>query len=184
MHTITFGSFYENISDIGKNLKIPFLDKFNKDLEYELIEAKKNKFEYSKELQDYFKDNISLIEDEYEPVLFHNDFQGQNIIVREEQGALLLKGLIDFDNWQIGVRPADFVKILYWDINPLNNDNLRVSINRQFKKKIEIFSLLWFLKVYNFEMDKVRKKEQVSYVDQRFPPPEVYLGEIKKVLEL
>jgi len=172
------------------------LDKFNKELEYELQEAKKNKFIHIKEVQDYYKDNITLIEEEYEPILFHNDFQGQNIIVREEKGAIQFKGLIDFDNWQIGVRPQDFVKMHYLNLRPLNEpalinafyqgyvDAARVSINRRFKKKIEIFSLVWFLKVYNFEMDKIRKGEQISFVDQRFPPPDVYLGEIKKILQL
>ena len=58
------------------------------------------------------------------------------------------------------------------------------QIDKDFKKRIEFFSLLWFLKVYNFEVDKIRKGEQLVPADKRFPPKDVYIYEIKKILEL
>ncbi len=196
LHSIKFNYFQERITDIGKEAKHSFIDIIQKELDLELQEAKKNKFEFNKEFRDYFKDNMSLIEGEDEPTLFHNDFQGQNIIIKEEAGAIQFKGLIDFDNWRIGGRAQDFSKILFWDINPLNTEELKDAffngysqewgrkIDKEFEKKIEFYSLLWFLKVYNFEMDKIHRGEQIISVDQRFPPPEVYLREIKKNLKI
>ncbi len=58
------------------------------------------------------------------------------------------------------------------------------QIDSDFKKRIDLFSLLWFLKIYNFELEKIQKREQLISVDQRFPSPEIYLKEIKNILHL
>ena len=57
-------------------------------------------------------------------------------------------------------------------------------IDSDFKKRIEIYSLLWFLKVYNFEIEKVKRGEQNLLVDQRFPTATTYVEEIKKILSV
>ena len=195
LHNIKFNRFYNNILEIGKEANRTFEYKFDKELDFELQEAKKNKLDDIKGIRAYYKDNYSLIEEEFEPVLFHNDFQAQNFIVKEEP-TLQFNGLIDFDNWQIGVRPQDFVKIEYWTLKPLNEPALNEAfykgytkqcqqpIDSDFKKRIEIYSLLWFLKVYNFEIEKVKRGEQNLLVDQRFPTATTYVEEIKKILSV
>jgi len=193
LHKIKFDRFYNTITEIGIEKQRDFQIKFNKELDYELQEAKKNKLDDIKGIKTYFKDNSSLIEEENEPVLFHNDFQAQNIIVREEP-TLQFRGLIDFDNWQIGVRPQDFVKIEYWTLKPLNEPALNESfyngyknlyerpIDSDFKKRIEIYSLLWFIKVYNFEIEKIKRGEKNILEDQRFPTATTYVEEIMRIL--
>jgi len=52
-----------------------------------------------------------------------------------------------------------------------------------FQKQINIYKILWFVIVYNFEMDKISKNEQKSNVDSRFPAAERYLNDIKNLLE-
>ena len=128
-------------------------------MEIEIQLAKKNKLENIKTISDYFKDNEVLIEEENQPVLLHNDFQTQNIIVKEESGAIRINGLIDFDNWGIGVRAQDFIQIKYWDLKQLNEPNLikafyegyskYYNIDKEFKKKIEIYYHFWILKLTN-----------------------------------
>lgn len=198
LHDIRFNGFYNRVNEIGhKDKQLDWNELFEKQLNEELSQLDENK-EFLDEIKQYFIDNASLIDKDEDPVLIHNDFQGQNLIVKEEEntGALSLNGLIDFDNWRVGVRAQDFVKIEFWTLRPLNEPQLRqafyqgyqnecgVLIDETFEKKIEIYSLLWFLKVYNFEIDKMKKEEQNKMVDERFPPVERYKNEIKKILNL
>ncbi|MFX1258024.1 MAG: dihydrodipicolinate synthase family protein [Promethearchaeota archaeon] len=195
LHEIKFDSFYEIISDIGSKRKKEWTEIFNLELDREIQQIKRNKLEYIKEIRDYFKDNESLIEEENEPVLLHNDFQGQNIIAKEEGFTTIrISGLIDFDNWRIGVRALDFVKIYYWVLNCLKKPQLidafnqgymkcyKYTINNDFKKKIELYSLLWFLKMYNFKYYEIKKLEQKKTEDIEFSSADIYINEIKKIL--
>ncbi|MFO8017205.1 MAG: dihydrodipicolinate synthase family protein [Promethearchaeia archaeon] len=197
IHEISFNGFYYKIDEIGHQAKqLEWGELFQKQLEEELSQLNEEKLEIIPDIKQYFEEHSSLIKENEEAVLIHNDFQGQNIIVKEEEstGAFRLNGLIDFDNWRVGVRAQDFVKINFWTLNPLNDPQLKeafykgyqnrsgILISETFEKKIEIYSLLWFLKVYNFEMDKMQKGKQGKIIDKRFPPPEQYINEIKKIL--
>ncbi|TFG01870.1 MAG: hypothetical protein EU540_02715 [Promethearchaeota archaeon] len=180
LHEIKFDSFYEKITDIGSKRKKTWFEIINAELESEIQEAKKSKLEYNKEINDYFRDNIALIEEETEAVVLHNDYQSQNIIVKDESGIIRINGLIDFDDWRIGVRALDFVKFNLQTLNPLGEIKLKEAffdgyarywnhtIDKKFEKKIEIYTLLWLLKVYNSE-------------DTKYKP---YLFEIKKILDI
>jgi 4-hydroxy-tetrahydrodipicolinate synthase len=196
LHSIKFDGFHESIIKIGKKEKLSLQEVINHEIDYEIQEAKKNKLELVKPIKNYFKNNLSLIEGDFEPVLNHNDFQGQNIIINEGKASIQCKGLIDFDNWRIGIRSQDFVKFEFWTLNPLKESALTEAfyqgytkyygkqIDKDFKKKIELFSILWFLKVYNFEVNKNRKGEQLLFIDKRFPHKDEYLNEILKIIEL
>ncbi len=180
LHEIKFDSFYEKIIDIGSKRKKTWFEIINAELEYEIQEAKKSKLENIKEIDDYFMDNMALIEEETEAVVVHNDYQSQNIIVKDEAGIIRINGLIDFDDWRIGVRALDFVKFNLQTLKPLGEIKLKEAffdsyarywnhtIDKKFEKKIEIYTLLWLLKVYNSE-------------DTKFKP---YLFEIKKILDI
>ncbi|MHA1148142.1 MAG: dihydrodipicolinate synthase family protein [Promethearchaeota archaeon] len=193
LHEIKFDSFHNNVTEIGKKNKNIWSDLFMFKLDKEIQEAKKNKIDFLDDIKKYFKDKESLLE-ENEPVLFHNDYQGQNIIVREEGASIKISGLIDFDNWQIGPRAADFVKMEYWTIGPLNEPSLKEAfykgyikeykavIDKEFINKIEIYKVLWLLTVFNFEKDKERKMELKNSIGIRFPLTEQYLIDLKKIL--
>lgn len=180
LHEIKFDSFYEKITDIGSKRKKTWFEIINAELEYEIQEAKKSKLENIKEIEDYFMDNMALIEEEIEAVVVHNDYQAQNIIVKDESGIIRINGLIDFDDWRIGVRALDFVKFNLQTLNPLGEIKLKEAffdsyarywnhtIDKKFEKKIEIYTLLWLLKIYNSE-------------DIKYKP---YLFEIKKILDI
>ncbi|MFX0178322.1 MAG: dihydrodipicolinate synthase family protein, partial [Candidatus Hodarchaeota archaeon] len=111
LHSINFHSFQDNILNIGKKSNFNWSNLFNEQLELQIQEAKKSKFELDKEVGKYFKEYESLIEEEHEAVLIHNDFNWKNIIVDEETSIFKINGIIDFDDWGIGVRAQDFVKI-------------------------------------------------------------------------
>ncbi|MHA1338700.1 MAG: aminoglycoside phosphotransferase family protein [Promethearchaeota archaeon] len=197
LHNIEFDGFYEDIRHIGQpkhQLKWPEL--FQKQLKKELNEAKRHKAiqPLLPKIKKYFEVSIPLIEDEVIPVLFHNDYQSQNIIVEESNTKFTIKGLIDFDNWRIGPPAQDLVKMQYWTIENydfLNDEFLKgyLSIQPKYTRenlqtRINIYKMLWFILVYNFEMDKILKNEQNADVDARFPSAMKYLDEIKKILDL
>jgi len=180
LHEIKFDSFYEKITDIGSKRKKTWVEIINAELESEIQEAKKSKLENIKEIDDYFMDNMALIEEEIEAVLVHNDFESQNIILKDEAGIIRINGLIDFDDWWIGVRALDFVKFNLQTLKPLGEIKLKEAffdgyarywnhtIDKKFEKKIDIYTLLWLLKVYNSE-------------DIKYKP---YLFEIKRILDI
>jgi aminoglycoside phosphotransferase (APT) family kinase protein len=169
LHQIKFDSFYENINEIGRKNEATWFELFQKRLNRELEEAKKNKLQNIEEMAEFFKENESLIEEENEAVLLHNDFHSKNIIVKDDVGSIKIKGIIDFDNWGIGVKAEDFVKINNWDLEFLNQPELTKAfyqgynkyhkVDKDFETKIEIYSLFWLLKLSNIE-NKLKQQPQ------------------------
>jgi len=192
LHQVKFNSFSKNINNIGKKEKFSYSKYFENELEERLQEAKKNKIDFCDEIRDFYQDNISLIEDETEFVLLHNDFKSQNIIVKEELGAIKINGIVDFDKWCIGSRAQDFIKIDYWILKPLNNPSFYNSfynayskfytIGKDFKKKIELYKLLWLLNEYNFESELIRKSDHIDIIKTPSTSLENYLFEIKAII--
>ena len=195
LHQIQFDGFYSDIREIGQtNKQKAWKDLFNEQLNKELIEAEKHQaiLPILPKIKEFFKKTTPLVEAEKNAVLFHNDFQAQNLIVQEYTMDFGLQGIIDFDNWRIGPPAQDLVKIQYWTIkgNKTLNDaffkgymKIHKDIDKkEFQTKINIYKMLWFILVYNFEMDKVSKNELNTTVDSRFPAAEIYITEIMKVL--
>ena len=192
LHEINFNSFYKNINDIGKSQKISYIENFENELEAKIQKAKKNTIDFSNEIIDFYKDNKSLIEDENEFVLLHNDFKSQNIVVKDEIGEIKINGIVDFDNWQVGSRAQDFIKIDYWILKPLNNQELYSSfynayskfynINKDFKKRIDLYKLMWLLDEYNLESELIRKSDQMDIIKASSTSLEGYLFEIKAII--
>jgi dihydrodipicolinate synthase/N-acetylneuraminate lyase len=193
LHEIKFESFYRKISNIGRNVKQSYMGFFNNHLENELQEAKKNKIDFGNEIRDYYKDNIGIIEEENEFVLLHNDFCSQNVIVKEEQGLIHLNGLVDFDDWWIGPRAQDFIKMDYLILKPLNIPSFNTAfydayskhykIDNDFKKSIEMHKLLWLLNEYNFESELKRKAHHSDPISRVSTSLENYLFEIKAIIQ-
>lgn len=194
LHSIKFASFQDNILNIGKNPTLTWMDFFNSKLETQIQEAKRNKFDLEKELETYFKDYNSLIEEENEAILIHNDFQWKNIIVDEESTQFKINGIIDFDEWGIGVRAQDFVKMELITFKLLNNINLKnkfyeayskyYNLDNDFYKKIELYCIYSLLKDYNSEMLKSRNIEQIKLSEKFKSRADYYLNEIKNILEV
>ena len=193
LHTIKFESYFKSISDIGKKTEESYSDYFNNQLENELQEAKKNKIDFGNEIRDYYRDNKALVEEENEFVLLHNDFRSQNVIVKEEQGIIHLNGLVDFDDWCVGSRAQDFIKIDYLILKPLNNPSFYdafyntyskyYKIDNEFKKTVEIYKLLWLLNEYNFESELKRKANQIDLTSKKSASLENYLFEIQAIIK-
>ncbi|MFX0187479.1 MAG: dihydrodipicolinate synthase family protein [Candidatus Hodarchaeota archaeon] len=196
LHEIKFESFYEKITDIGTKKKKNWPEIFSAELEAEIQEAKKYNMEFTEAITDYLSENAMLIEEENEPILLHNDYQGNNVIVKDESKTIRINGLIDFDDWRIGVRALDFVKMDYWMLNYLKKPQLNDSfkqgymnynnykIDNEFNKKVEIYSLFWFLKMYNMKFEKIKKIEKEKESELELISAETYLNEIKKILNL
>jgi len=193
LHEIKFESFYRNISNIGKNVKQSYLEYFNNQLEIEIQEAKKNKIDFGSEIRDYYKDHLTLIEEENEFVLLYNDFCSQNVIVKEEQGLIHLNGLVDFDDWWVGPRAQDFIKMEYLILKPLNIPSFNNAfydaylkhnkIDNDFKKSIELHKLLWLLTEYNFESELKRKIHRPDPTNRVSTSLENYLFEIQAIIK-
>ncbi|MFW9940868.1 MAG: dihydrodipicolinate synthase family protein [Candidatus Thorarchaeota archaeon] len=193
LHEIKFESFYRNISSIGKDLKQSYLEYFNNQLENELQEAKKNRIDFGNEILDYYKDHLGLIEEENEFVLLYNDLCSQNVIVKEEQGLIHLNGLVDFDDWWVGPRVQDFIKMDYLILKPLNIPSFNnafydayskhYKIDNDFKKSIELHKLLWLLNEYNFESELKRKVHHSDPLSKLSTSLENYLFEIQAIIK-
>ncbi|MFX1417930.1 MAG: dihydrodipicolinate synthase family protein [Promethearchaeota archaeon] len=192
LHQVKFNSFYKDFKTIGKKEKLSYSEYFENELEERLQEAKKNKIDFCDEIRDYYRDRISLIEDENEFVLLHNDFKSQNIIVKEELGTIKINGIVDFDKWFIGSRAQDFIKIDYWILKPLNNLSFYNSfynayskfytINKDFEEKIKLYKLFWLLNEYNFESELIRKSDRIDIIKVPSKTLENYLFEIKAII--
>jgi fructosamine-3-kinase len=200
LHTVKFGGFYDKIMDIGSDIKPQWSELFLNQWNHNLKDASQYKAiqPLVPAIEKYFQENRALAEGETEAVLFHNDYQSQNIILSSDNSQPLtsadkynITGIIDFDNWRIGTRAQDFVKMEYWTIQG-NQDWLSAfyrgysrhhQIDQEIKTRIELYKLLWFLLVYAFEMDKVKKNELNTTVDSRFPSAEKYLEPIKQIVE-
>jgi hypothetical protein len=61
--------------------------------------------------------------------------------------------------------------------------NQGFTITEDLKAGIALYKLLWFMLVYGFEMDKIQKNETNAKVDARFPSAEVYLDQIKQIVQ-
>ncbi|MHA1733293.1 MAG: phosphotransferase family protein [Promethearchaeota archaeon] len=198
LHAIEFDGFYEKITEIGDPRKrIPWPTLFGRMLDKELNDARRNKsiVPLLPAIERYFKDASGEIREDEVPVVFHNDFQAQNFIVSppKEGGRLddlKIAALIDFDNWRVGTRAQDFVKILYWTIQGrralegafFGGYGELHRVDAGFLKQIESLELLWLMLVYNFEEDKLRRAEQNATVDARFPASGTYLREIERIV--
>ncbi len=192
LHSIKFDSFYRKIRDIGGNKKISPSAFFTNELENKIQEAKKNGVDFGNQIRAYFNNNKTLIEDDKEYVLIHNDFQSQNIIVKEELGTIQINGFVGFDKWCVGHRAQDFVKMDYWILKPLNISSFYDAfykayskyhkVNNDFRKKIELYKLLWLLNEYNFESDLIRKSKQIPIINTVPSSLENYLFEIKAII--
>jgi Ser/Thr protein kinase RdoA (MazF antagonist) len=192
LHEIKFDSYFNNINDIGKKNKIVYSEYLEIGLEERLQEANKNNLDFSEEIRDFYRANRSLIEDETDFVLLHNDFKSQNIIVKDDLGMIKINGIVDFDNWCVGSRAQDFIKIDYWILKPLNNPTFYNSfynayskfytIDKDFKKKIELYKLLWLLNEYNFEFELMKKSDQMDLMSIQPSSLQNYLFEIKAII--
>jgi aminoglycoside phosphotransferase (APT) family kinase protein len=200
LHSVSFDAFYDQITDIGGKSKPKWSELFYSQWNKNFKDASR----YSAfqplihPVERFLKDNDALVADETEAVLFHNDYQSQNLIFINNENQpysssnkFTLSGIIDFDNWRVGPRAQDFVKMEYWTIqgNRTWEDSFyegyarHFPIRTDFKIKIQIYKMLWFMLVYAFEMDKISKNEQNRSVDSRFPAAEKYIGEIRNLLD-
>jgi aminoglycoside phosphotransferase (APT) family kinase protein len=192
LHDIVFTGFWSAILDIGDESKTVawkelFMEKAKK------LMAEASQYPAMEEilpaLDRYFQENVDLISDDETPVLFHNDFQPQNFMIDPEKGHVT--GYIDFDNWQVGVKEQDFIKINYWGTRELDPrfeqkfiDGYRSvhELEEDFQKKVNLYKMQWFILVFNFEMSKISKNELNATVDQRFPAAEKYIDEMRAIL--
>jgi len=196
LHQIQFNCFYKKITDIGKDLKIKWIEIIKEQIEKELQDAKKNKINIINEIENYFKQQDALIETDTEPVLIHCNYYDRNIIVEEKQAEFFITGLIDFDNWAIGARHVDFVKIENLTIDPLNEPELKKTfykgyeqiynnlINREFIEKIEFYKALWLLKKINYKKAHEKKLNQKKSVSLKFSNMDNLLNNLKKIIGL
>nr|MDO8083749.1 aminoglycoside phosphotransferase family protein [Candidatus Sigynarchaeum springense] len=192
LHAIEFPAFYSAITDIGDRSKVVNWK--------QLFAARTRKLmdEAARwpaikpllpDFQRYFDANIDLIPEHDTPVLFHNDFQPQNFIMDEQSGKVT--GYIDFDNWQVGVKEQEFVKMQYWglrELDPAFEKAFMVGyakhhrVDKDFLARVDVYKASWFLLVHNFEMSKIAMNEQNITVDKRFPAAEKYIEEIKRIV--
>ncbi|MBA7516475.1 hypothetical protein ES705_08523 [subsurface metagenome] len=192
LHTISFNSFQEHIYNIGKISKINWLELINSEFEMESQEARRKKLGYDNEIKTFLKDNISLLEEENEPVVLHNDFQWTNLIVKDSPNKIQINGIIDFDDWRVGVRAQDFVKMEFYTLKSINNIDIRESfyngykkncnIGQDFFKKLDIYSLLWFLKNYNSLYGNLANLEGSNSINERDKLLNSYFKEIERII--
>jgi len=163
LHNIKFNSFQPDIYNLSKGAKSNWLEIINSEFENQIQEAKKYKFNQEDEIRDFIKEHIYLLENETEPVLIHNDFQWKNIIIKDDPIKFQIRGIIDFDNWRIGVRAQDFVRMENITFRVINQKDIKLkfyegyqkycNIDENFYKKIDIYSLLFYMKGYNNAME-------------------------------
>lgn len=200
LHTIHFDAFYEQIMDIGGDIKPSWRELFSNQWTKNFRDASQYKsFQPLMEpIKRYLKAHEALVADEKEAVIFHNDYQSQNLIIEESTQRRFdsprkfkITGIIDFDNWRIGPPAQDFIKMEYWTIQ---NEKLWLDcfyegynsvskISNELRAGISLYKLLWFMLVFAFEMDKVAKNERNLQVDARFPAAEKYLIQIKELVK-
>ncbi|MFX0140826.1 MAG: dihydrodipicolinate synthase family protein [Candidatus Hodarchaeota archaeon] len=163
LHNIKFNSFQPDIYNLGNEAKSDWSEIINSEFEDQIQEAKKYKFNQEKEMKDYIKEHFYLLEDETEPILIHNDFQWKNIIIKDDPIKFQIKGIIDFDSWRIGVRAQDFVRMENITFKSINHKDIKLKfyegyqkfckIDEDFYKKIDLYSLLSYMKDYNSAME-------------------------------
>jgi len=192
LHAIRFPSFFETIDQIGSASALAWPDLYWRQCQKQLAEAKThaNIRPLLPKINKVLREGKELVTQET-PVLFHNDYQAQNLIVQgDPREGLQLVGLIDFDNWRIGPAVQDFVKMFYWTIRGraplvdlfLQGYSATQNLPDNFRNLLQIYQLLWFCLVFNFETDKIKKAELNAAVDSRFPAAEEYLSAIRSLL--
>ncbi|MBD3186811.1 phosphotransferase [Candidatus Bathyarchaeota archaeon] len=193
LHEIEFPGFHESILDIGDESRmVDWKELFFSRVDDLLDEASRHALmePIISRLRAYFREYESLIPDEETAVLFHNDYQPQNFIMDPSTGSI--NAVIDFDNWQIGPREQDFIKIQYWGLRDLDPAFSRKflegygefhDMGGDFQKKVDLYKMQWFILVFNIEMDKILKREKNATVDSRFPSAGQYIEEITKILD-
>ncbi len=192
LHQISFDSFDEQIHNLGKKSKTNWNELFNSKLNLELSKLKKFTNNTADKIDHYFKENNSLIEEECEPVLIHNDYQWSNLIVEDSSNEIKLKGVIDFDNWGIGVRAQDFVRIQMEILNKININDVNTkfyegyrkyfSIKNDFLKKIEIYSLFKIIQNLNMKLQFDPKFRDNFQIDQEELYKYGYFKQIEEIL--
>jgi len=188
LHNIKFDSFQHNLHEIGKDNGSNWIEAFEAQLDFELQEMKKNKFDFNKEISSYFKSHESIISDDQIPVLIHNDYQLSNIIAKEESGKIHINGIIDFDDLRIGVKAQDFVKLYFLTFNAIKNSEILNSflsgykrhhkIPPDFDNQIELYTVFWLVKMLNYESLKKKQNEESLNSNQI----DYYLRELKKIV--
>ncbi len=192
LHKIQFPAFYETIDQIGSPESLDWVSLYRRQCQKELEEVK-NYDEIQPILPKIEKilANGKLLMSKEVPVLFHNDFQAQNLIIQGfTKKDCHLAGVIDFDNWRIGPPTQDFVKMKYWTIRGrtfledafLQGYSKENPLPDNFLALLDIYQLLWFILVFCFEMDKIKKSEQNLAVDSRFPAAQEYLSAIQTLV--
>ncbi len=191
LHNIEFNSFQETLYNIGKEGTDNWIDIFEAQLDVEIQELKRNKFNIDRDLSKYFKEHKSLITDDKTPVLIHNDYQLTNIIAKEESGKIEINGIIDFDDWNIGVRAQDFVKLYFFTFDVIKNNDIQNSflngyknhhtIETDFNKKIELYTAFWLIRMLNYESFK-KENEKPLILRSSYNETAYYLEELKKIL--
>ncbi len=193
IHAIEFPAFYDAITDIGDATReVNWKQLFTARLAKLMDEAARwpTIKMFLPDFRRYFKESMELIPEHDTPILFHNDFQPQNFIIDEQSGKVM--GYIDFDNWQVGVKEQEFVKLQYWGLRELDPAFEKAfldvykkhhRVDKDFLARVDIYKANWLLLVTVFEMTKIAKNEQNAAVDKRFPAIETYIGEIKRIIE-
>jgi dihydrodipicolinate synthase/N-acetylneuraminate lyase len=191
LHSIEFNSFQETLYDIGKEKTANWIDIFKKQLNLEIQELRRNKFDIDKDLSTYFKEFESLMMNDQTPVLIHNDFQLTNIIAKEGSGKININGIIDFDDWSIGVKAQDFVKLHFFTFNVIKNPDILNSFLRGYKNhhiiepdfnnQIELYTAFWLIRMLNYEsLKKMTEKPLISRSSANNIA--YYLEELKKII--
>ncbi|MFW9951235.1 MAG: dihydrodipicolinate synthase family protein [Candidatus Thorarchaeota archaeon] len=185
LHQISFNSYEDQFQFLGKRSNKNWLDLFKTKLNLELSKLRKFNIEVEDKIILYFKDAESLIEDEDEPVLNHNDFQWSNLIVEDISNEIKINGVIDYDNCAIGVRAVDFVKMKSEVLGKINNKELDNSffegykkyfpINKEFFNKINVYTLLWAIESLNERLqinqnvgENISQDKEKDYIYQSF----------------
>jgi len=161
LHSINLGSFYKDLYELGKEGKKNCIEFFTQELDTQIQDAKQYNFPLEIQTMEYIKENIILLEED-QPILTHNDFQWTNIIIKDEPVKFQISGIIDFDNWGVGVRAQDFILMENVSLKIINNTEIKhkfyegyqkyYKIDNDFNRKVELFSLLYYLKEYNNTM--------------------------------
>ncbi len=192
LHKIQFPAFYETVDQIGSPVSMDWPTLYWRQCTKELDEVKNYKEIHPilPKIEKILADGKSLMSKEV-PVLFHNDFQAQNLIIQgSSKKEFHLAGVIDFDNWRIGPATQDFVKMQYWTTRDkgflqdafIQGYSKESSLPNNFLSLLSVYKLLWFILVFCFEMDKIKKYEQNLAVDSRFPAAQEYLSAIQTLV--
>ncbi|MEJ2296654.1 MAG: phosphotransferase, partial [Candidatus Lokiarchaeota archaeon] len=144
-----------------------------------------------KEIHQYFKEHESFLVDEQNPVFIHNDFQLTNIIGKEESGNIHINGIVDFDDWSIGVKSQDLVKLYFLTFNALKNPDILKSFLSGYKQyhtidqldnQIKFYTAFWLLRMINYQSYMKREAERNHSLKSPSDEIPYFLRELKKII--